>query len=65
MRDGQAIAVYTFCVLVLRWSIPRYISKVVVLMVWIFITLVVIVPYVVHMKERFYGNVGYCKSFIF
>jgi len=57
--SSLAIAVYTFCVLVLRWSIPRYISKLVVLIIWIFITLIVVIPYFTHMKERFYGNVGY------
>jgi len=57
--SSLAIAVYTFCVLVLRWSIPRYISKLVVLIIWIFITLIVVIPYVPHMKEQFYGNAGY------
>jgi hypothetical protein len=48
-------------VLLLRWSVPRYISKLVVLVVWIFIAFVVGIPYVTHMKEPFYGNAGYCK----
>ena len=41
---GQAIAVQTFCVLVLRWRAPNYISKLVVLMIWIFTTLVIGIP---------------------
>ena len=57
----QAIAVYTFCVLVLRWNIPRYISKFAVLMIWIFIALVIGIPHIVHKNQRIYGNVGYCK----
>jgi beta-lactamase regulating signal transducer with metallopeptidase domain len=62
--NEQAIAVYTFCVLVLRWSIRKYISKLAVLTIWIVITLAVVIPYIVHKNERIYGNVGYCKSFI-
>jgi len=64
IRNGQAISVYTFCVLVFRWSIPRYISKLVVLMIWVFITLIIVIPYSIHMKEGYYGNVKYCKSCI-
>ena len=58
----QAIAVYTFCVLVFRWNIPRYISKLVLLMIWVALALIIVIPYVVHMKEGIYGNVGHCKS---
>ena len=58
----QAIAVYTFCVLVLRWNIPRYISMLVILMIWVVTALIIVIPYIVHMKEGIYGNVGYCKS---
>ena len=58
----QAIAVYTFCVLVLRWNIPRYISMLVLLMIWAVIALVIVISYIVHMKEGIYGSVGYCKS---
>ena len=61
----QAIAVYTLCVLVLRWSIPRYISKLVVLMIWIFIALAIGILLIVHKDQRLYGNVGYCKLCIF
>ena len=60
-RNEQAIAVYTFWVLVLRRSVPRYVSKLAVLMIWILIALVIVIPYIVHMKEGIYGNVGYCK----
>ena len=64
-RRGQAIAVHTFCVLVLRWSAPNYISKLVVLMVWIFTALVIGIPNIIHRKEQYYGNTGYCKQCIF
>ncbi|KIM46622.1 hypothetical protein M413DRAFT_23015 [Hebeloma cylindrosporum] len=59
--SSLAIAVYTFCVLVFRWNIPRYISKLVILMIWVAIALIVAIPYIVHMKERerIYGDVGY------
>jgi len=65
IRNGQAIAVHTFCVLVLRWSAPKYISILVVLIIWIFITLVIVIPYSIHRNQRFYGNVVYCKFFLF
>jgi len=48
-------------VLVLRWTIPRYISKLVVLIIWIFIALVIVIPYIPVKKEKIYGNVGYCE----
>ncbi|KIM45490.1 hypothetical protein M413DRAFT_24685 [Hebeloma cylindrosporum] len=54
-----AIAVHTFCVLVLRWSAPNYISKLVVLMIWIFTALVIGIPNIIHMKVQYYGNTGY------
>ena len=62
-QNEKAIAVQTFCVLVLRWSIPNYISKLVVFVIWIFITLIIVIPFKVtaHMNERLYGSVGYCK----
>lgn len=60
IENKQAIAVYTFCVLVLRWSAPKIISKVVVLTIWIFIALIIAIPY--HINKPFYGNAGYCKS---
>jgi len=59
----QAIAVHTFCVLVLRWRAPKFISKLVVLMIWIFAALVIGIPNIIHMNERYYGNTGYCKSY--
>jgi hypothetical protein len=64
IRNEQAIAVHTFCVLVLRWRAPKYISKLVVLSIWGFTALVVGVPYSFHRNEWFYGEAGYCKSFI-
>jgi len=57
--SSLAISVYTFCVLVLRWSIPRYISKLVVLLIWIFIALAIGILHIVYKDQRFYGNVGY------
>jgi len=63
--NEQAIAAHTFCVLVLRWRGPEYISKVVVLMIWGFTALVVGVPYHFHRNERYYGEAGYCKSLYF
>jgi len=57
--SSLAIAVYTFCVLVLRWSVSRYISKLVVLIIWIVMSLVIVIPYICYMKEGIYGDVGY------
>ena len=65
MGNGQAIAVHTFSVLVLRWRGPEYISKLAVLMIWGFTALVVAIPYSFHKNERYYGEAGYCKSYIF
>jgi len=62
--NGQAIAAHTFCVLVLRWSAPKYISRLVVLIIWIFIALVIVIPYSIHRNQRFYGNAGHCNIFI-
>ena len=64
--NEQAIAVHAFCVLVLRWRAPKYISKLVVLIIWIFITLVIVIPYSIHRNQRFYGDAGgYCTFLIF
>lgn len=64
--NEQAIAVHTFCVLVLRWKGPDYVSKLVVLTIWGFTALVIAIPYSVHRNERrYYGEAGYCKSRIF
>ena len=60
-HPGQAIAVHTFCVLVLHWSTPNYISKLVVLIIWIFTTLVIGIPNIINMNKQYYGNMGYCK----
>jgi len=57
--SSLAIAVYTFCVLVLRWNVTRYISKLVVVVIWIFIALVIVIPYIPYRKKKIYGNVGY------
>jgi len=57
--SSSAIAVYTFCVLVLRWTIPRYTSKLVVVMIWIFTALIIVIPYIPYRKERIYGNAGF------
>jgi len=54
-----AIAVHTFCVLVLRWRAPKYISKLVVAAIWAFTALVVGIPYHSHRKERYFGEAGY------
>ena len=59
--NEQAIAVHTFCVLVLRWRGPEYISKFVVLMIWAFTALVIAIPYSFYRHERYYGEAGYCK----
>ena len=58
--NEKAIAVHTFCVLVLRWSAPKIFSKLVILMIWIFIALVIAIPY--SHNKLLYGDVGYCKS---
>jgi len=58
--NKKAIAVHTFCVLVLRWSAPKIFSKLVILMIWIFIALVIAIPY--SQNKLLYGDVGYCKS---
>lgn len=34
----------------------------VILMIWVAIALIIVIPYIVHMKEGIYGDVGYCKS---
>jgi len=57
--SSLAISVYTFCVLVLRWSIPRYISKLVVILIWIFIILTIGILHIVHKDRRIYGYVLY------
>ena len=59
--NEQAIAVHTFCVLILRWRGPEYISKLVVLMIWCFTALVIAIPYCFHQNERYYRETGYCK----
>jgi len=61
--NEQAIA-HTFCVLILHWRGPEYISKLVVLMIWGFTALVIAIPYRLHRNERYYGEAGYCKSCI-
>ena len=33
----------------------------VILLIWVVIALNIVIPYIVHMKEGIYGNVGYCK----
>ena len=63
--SDQAIAVHTFCVLIPGWRVPEYISKVVVVMIWCFTALVIAIPYYFHRNERYYGEAGYCKSYIF
>jgi len=63
--NEQAIAMHTFCVLILRWRGPEYISKVVVLMIWGFTALVIAIPYCFHRNEKYYGDAGFCKSCIF
>jgi len=57
--SSVAIAVHTFCVLVLRWSTSKFISKLIVLVIWISITLITTIPFIAHVNERFYGSVGY------
>jgi len=42
-----AIAVYTFCVLILRWRVQSYVSKLVVLVIWIFIALLIAIPSII------------------
>jgi hypothetical protein len=59
LLSSLAIAVYTFCVLILRWRIQSYVSKLVVLVIWIFIALLIAISSIIHMKERIYGSVGY------
>jgi hypothetical protein len=62
----QAIAVHTFLVLVRRWSTPtNYISKRVVLTIWLFAAFDIGISNIVHRKEKYYGNTGYCKLCIF
>ena len=61
----QGITLHSFCVLVLWWSTPNHISKLVVLMFWFFTALTIAIPSIIHMKERYYGSVEYCKSGIF
>ena len=56
----HAIAVHTFCVLVLRWSAPKIFSKLVILVIWIFIALIITIPY--SNNKLLYGDVDYCKS---
>jgi len=55
--SSLAIAVHTFCVLVLRWTAPKFFSKLVVLMIWIFIALVIAIPY--SNNKLLYGDAGY------
>ena len=58
----QAIAVYTFFVLVLRWNPPKFASKAIVIGVWVLTALIVGIPSVLLKDQHYYGESGYCKS---
>lgn len=65
-HNEQILAVHIFCVLVLRRSVPKHISKLVDFMsLWFFTALPIGIHSVIRMKELYYGNAGYCKSGIF
>ncbi|KAF9479020.1 hypothetical protein BDN70DRAFT_895235 [Pholiota conissans] len=54
-----AISVHTFSVLVLRWNAPRYVTRIMVIGVWVFAAIVIGTPNIVHAHKRYYGDTGY------
>jgi hypothetical protein len=60
----QAIALYTFFILVMRKdrTIPKHTAKVIVAAIWIFVAIVIGIPNIAFRNEEYYGPTVYCMA---